>query len=72
MAFSHTLINPLYREIGPPRNMNPDFSETLLELLRGTRTSIVRDPTLNNTLAEERADLDFMIEWVMKNQNGPE
>jgi hypothetical protein len=72
MAFSNTLINPLYREIGPPRNMKPDFSGTLQELIRGTRTSIVRDPSLNNTLAEEREALDLLIEWVMKNQNGPE
>jgi hypothetical protein len=72
MAFSNTLITPLFREIGPPRNMNLNISETLQELLRGTRTSIVRDPTLNNTLADERSTLDFMIEWVKKNQNGPE
>jgi hypothetical protein len=72
MEFSSTLINPLYREIGSPRNMSPNFSDTLQELLRGTRTSIVRDPTFNISLAEERETLDFIIEWVMKNQNGPE
>ena len=66
MEFSNSLITPLYREISPPRNANPSFKETLHELLRGTRTTIIRDPALNNTLADERAILDLIIEWVKK------
>jgi hypothetical protein len=72
MDFSNSLINPLYREISHPKNLNPNYAESLLELLRGTRTTIVRDPTLNKALAEERASLDLIIEWVKKDQNGPQ
>jgi hypothetical protein len=72
MEFSSSLINPLVREIEHPRNITPNLPDTLQELLRGTRTSIVRDPSLNKTLADERETLDVIIEWVIKKENGPE
>jgi hypothetical protein len=72
MEFSNSLITPLDRNILASRISRPSSIETLHELLRGTRTTIIRDPALNNTLADERAILDIIIEWVKKNPNEPQ
>ncbi len=71
MEFSNSLISPLDKEILASLTSRPNSLESLYELLRGTRTTIIRDPALNNTLADERAILDLIIEWVKKNQNEP-
>lgn len=70
MEFSNSLITPLHQEVSASLTSRPGSAETLYELLRGTRTTIIRDPALNNALADERAILDVIIEWMKRNPNG--
>ena len=69
-TLGNSLIIPLYRDVGPPRNLEPGLSETLHELIRGTKTSIMREPNLNNIFAEEKDALERMIDWVKIKNNG--
>jgi len=75
MEFSNSLINPITQEIKRAKDSeksDPNPVNTLTELLRGTRVSIVRNPNLNKLLAEERAVIDEMVEWLKNYQDGLE
>ena len=75
MEFSNSLINPITQEIKRAKDSeksDPNPVNTLTELLRGTRVSIVRNPNLNKLLAEERAVIDQMVEWLKNYQDGLE
>ncbi len=75
MEFSNSLISPITQEIKRAKDAvepDPNPVNTLSELLRGTRVSIVRNPSLNKLLAEERVGIDEMVEWLKNYQDGLE
>jgi hypothetical protein len=75
MEFSNSLISPITQEIKRAKGAvepDPNPVNTLAELLRGTRVSIVRNPSLNKLLAEERVGIDEMVEWLKNYQDGLE
>lgn len=73
IEFTNTIVGPLYNElieIDQDENKVLDSSATLQALLRATRTNIIRNTSLNKPLADERAGLDSIIEFIQNYENG--
>lgn len=72
MEFANTIANPVYRDLSSGMKDRPDAINTLYELLRSTRSSIVRDPNLIPQLNDELDSIDLIMEWLKNYQNGLE
>ena len=70
--FSGLIATPLSQAVSEAESdheLEPDLTKSITELLRGTRTVIVRDPNLNPQLIDERTSIDVIIEWLQDHQN---
>jgi hypothetical protein len=70
MDFAFSAVGQLYRDLTGPPPKRPGPAPTLRRLLRSTQAAIVRNTTLLEEMAEERAYLDDIIEWLSNYKNG--
>jgi hypothetical protein len=62
--FAISAVGQLYRDLTGKTPKRLGHAETLRRLLRSTQASLVRNTTMLEEMADERAQLDDIIEWL--------
>ncbi len=72
LDYTDEITKPLFQNIKKYENHEidelPDGTESLKNLLRAIRTSIIKDPNLSRLFTSERSELDAIIHWLQDYQ----